>query len=254
MRTLLCIWASLGIVLLVSSCAAFHRTEASARTGVDNAQPAIPAAEEPKPQEEEEDKELKRCRLQRSLTVAREKVRRAELALAHQSADTQGQVANAERAHELAARKLAIFQERDAPLRVDESRLSLQRAQDRAKEQEEELEQLEMLYTEQDLAEKTAEIVLQRGRRRLERARRALQLETTELENLEQHHLPLEHANLQKEVDEKARELEQARRKGQLDRLDKQIALMEAEAEVAQLEAELAAVDKQEQQDKEAEE
>jgi hypothetical protein len=246
MRTLMSLCASLA-VLVLSSCAVLSKTETTAAptaNQVKAVEPSGPAAE-PSKAENDEDKELKRAKLQRSLDVAREKVERSEMALAHQLADTQAILANAERAHELAVRKLRVFQDQDAPLRLDQARLSHQRAEDYAQEQQEELQQLEMMYTEEDLADKTAEIVLNRGRRRLERAQRALELETIELTNLEEHHLPMEQADLQKDVDEKARSLEQARRKGELDRLDQEIAVMEAKAEVTGLEAELATLEKE---------
>jgi hypothetical protein len=244
MRTLVLLCASLAILPLCS-CATFSKTEttAAAAKQVKAVEPSGPAAE-PSKAADNEDKELKRAKLQRSLDVAREKAERAEMALAHQLADTQAALANAERAHELVVRKLRVFQDQDAPLRLDQARLSHQRAEDYLQEQQEELQQLEMMYTEEDLADKTAEIVLNRGRRRLARARRSLELETIELANLEEHHLPMERADLQKEVDEKARALEQARRKGELDRLDQEIAVMEAKAEVTGLEAELAALQK----------
>ncbi len=237
MRTFLLICTSLGAVALLSSCTAMHHPDVAAKPGAEDAPPP-PAAVETNA-DDQDDNEKKRADLQRSLPVAVEKVKRAELAVEHQSAGTKAAIANAERAYELSLRKLAIFREQEAPLRVEQARLSLRRARDYAQEQEEELDQLELMYSEDDLAEKTAEIVLERGRRRLERARRALQLEATELENL------------QKDADEKERELQAARRTGELDRLDKQIALMEAQTEVARLEAELADLDDKEKEDEE---
>ena len=101
--------------------------------------------------------------------------------------------------------------------------------------------------------DKTAEIVLNRGRRRLERARTSLGLEATKLENLEQHTLPLEIAELQKAVDDAAKELESARRSAEATRLAKQIALMEAESAVASLDADLAELDKKAEDKEESE-
>jgi hypothetical protein len=204
----------------------------------------------PKPKEaaEEADKEdpkRKRARLARQMAIAAEKVKKARLAQAHQQAEDQDKVARKRTERELAATKLEDFEEHNAPQRIEEARLALHRAEDRVKEAQEELAQLEMMYAEEDLADKTREIVLERGRRRLERARRELELQRTALANLEEHDLPREAAEMRAQATDKASELENLQRTAETNLLDKQIAVMEAEAEVARLEEEIEELDEE---------
>ena len=70
--------------------------------------------------------------------------------------------------------------------RVSRAELGFQFAQDGAKEAEQELQQLEMMYQEDEFADKTKEIVLERGRRRLERSKRSLAIETDAIANRDQ--------------------------------------------------------------------
>jgi len=108
-------------------------------------------------------------------------------------------------------------------------------------EAKEELEQLEMMYKNQDLADMTKEIVIRRGKRRVERATQRLALQEREHQRLEQNTLPLERTKLAGEVEEKTRDLERARRTSESSLLDRRIALMSAESDVVRIETELAA-------------
>ena len=211
-----------------------------------------PAADrdEPKPKDaaeeaEKEDPKRKRARLARELAIAAEKVKKAHLAQTHQRAEDQDKITRKNTERELAATKLADFEEHNAPQRIEEARLALHRAEDWVKEAEEELAQLEMMYAEEDLADKTREIVLERGRRRLERARRELDLQRTALANLEKHDLPREAAELRAQATDKASELENLERTAETNLLDKQIAVMEAEAEVTRLREEIDELDEE---------
>ncbi|UCG32784.1 MAG: hypothetical protein JSU68_14095 [Phycisphaerales bacterium] len=211
-----------------------------------------PAADldEPKPKDAtkeagKEDPKRKRALLARQLAIAAEKVKKARLALAHQQAEDQDKIARKSTERELVETKLRDFEGHNAPQRIEEARLELRRAEDSVKDAEEELAQLEMMYAEEDLADKTREIVLERGRRRLERARRDLDLKRTALANLEEHDLPREAAELRAQAADKASELEGLQRASETNLLDKQIALMEAEAEVTRLQAEIDELDEE---------
>jgi len=255
------LWVGLFVLTLgLSGCAGAGQTEgveadvaqkAGQAAGEKTAPPPGPqtaqVAESGKENAEADqtEKVLKRAKLARELEIARQKVRKAELALQNQRADDQAAIDKARVERELAEIKLKKFESQDAPHKLAETRLSLKNAQDNLKEQEEELEQLEMMYKEEDLADKTREIVLERGRRRLERARMSLANQQNALQILEQHTQPFELAELRSQVTQKDQALDGARRSAEAKLLEKQIDLWSAQAEVTRMEEELAELDKE---------
>jgi len=70
----------------------------------------------------------------------------------------------------LADEAMERFLEFERKAREEEARLSFRGMRNRIKDQQEELEQLEKMYSEDDLTEETEEIVLNRARRSLERS------------------------------------------------------------------------------------
>src|SRR5439155_9456262 len=146
---------------------------------------------------------------------------------------------------ELARRKLQHFQEHTAPTRVAQTELGLRGSEDGFKEAQEELAQLEMMYKDEQFADKTKEIVLERGRRRLERSQKDLEIRRRELADLKEKQLPLEMEEQAQAVGEKERELERLRHEEQSTKLDKQIGIMSAEFEIARLQDEMTVLDKE---------
>lgn len=170
----------------------------------------------------------------RKLAIQSERVEAARAALAAEEAAARDAVALAEAELEIAKKSLAQFDSTGSAIRLDRERLNLAGAQDRHREAEEELRQLEMMYAEQDLADKTREIVVNRGRRSLERAAKALDIQLRELSALESQGLPQERAKLALDVDRKTRELERARRSAADSVREKRIALLGAESDLAE--------------------
>jgi hypothetical protein len=203
-------------------------------------QPESKPAEEDKP-----DPAVKRAKLVRELAIANEKVKRAQRAVKDQEADNAAAIEQARREQELARTKLGNFEQKHAPLRLEEARLNLRGAQDNLREAEEELQQLEMMYAEGDLADKTSEIVLNRGKRRIDRARIALTNQQTALANLENHTLTYEASELRSGLAQKSDGLTTAQRAAEAKMHDKHIDLMAAEAEVMRIQQEIADVDKE---------
>lgn len=123
---------------------------------------------------------LKQAELEfeRSLLRIQGEMREAQLA----GESAQVELENAERAVEefVAQRKL----------KLDEAQLSLDRSMGQASDAELELAELQAMYDEEDFAEKTKELVLNRGRRNLEHSQRALALAKEELRQLLEHELP----------------------------------------------------------------
>ena len=189
------------------------------------------------------EKEAKRAKLTRDLEIARQKITQAQLALEHQKADDDSSVQKTAAARDLAAAKLEDFEKRTAPMKLEKARFALKRTEDGVLESREELEQLEMMYSEEELGDKTREIVIERAKRRLGRAERGLEIQLTELQNLEKETIPLERLELQLKTEAGAAEHQSKERSAEANLLEKRISLMSAQAEVARIETELKNLD-----------
>jgi hypothetical protein len=179
------------------------------------------------------------AKLERDLHVAGERLLGARLGKTHAAEKNAAALANAERELNLEQQRFRTFTERSAPNRIERAKLELTKAQDRATEAEEELRQLEMMYAADDFADQTKEIVLERGRRRLERSKRDLELRREEFAILTEMTIPQETADRELKVQKKTQELDQARREVEASKLAKQIERARAEAEIANLEAQI---------------
>lgn len=137
--------------------------------------------------------------------------------------------------------QLAQLEHVDAPARVAKAKLELSQMQDALAEQQEELAQLEMMYKESDLADKTREIVLNRGKRRVERAQEKLELQAHDVKTLGETTLPHEHDKLARQLELKRRELERAQRQAEILAQEKRVASESADLDVMRAESDLAA-------------
>ena len=184
-------------------------------------------------------KHRKLAKLERDLAIAQQRMKRAGMAIEHAGVDGQNSIAKAEAELDIARRKLETFEEKTVPTRIARAELNLQGAEDRVLEAKQELEQLELMYKDEEFADKTKEIVLERGRRRLERSQRSLEIQRVDLATLTEKTIPVELEEHELRVREKHRALERARRSAESTRLDKQIALMGAESEITRLKTEI---------------
>ncbi len=140
----------------------------------------------------------------------------------------------------LAEAELATFLEVEAPNRVTGAELSLQASRDRALEAAEELAQLEIMYEDQDLEERTREFVISRGRRQAERTEARLALEERELAALKERELVTRRTRLEIAVARAREALEAGERELTVTRLRQDLALREAERALADAERALA--------------
>ena len=169
----------------------------------------------------------------RDPAVLRDKleIARLQLATAEQRAETAR--LRKEKELELGKAELAQFDEIDAPNRLAKAKLELARRRDALSEQQEELAQLEMMYEQQDLADKTREIVLQRGKRRVERAQEELAISERETTALGARTLPRERGKLALEVETRERELVESKSDAEATLLEKRLAVRSAEDALA---------------------
>lgn len=186
------------------------------------------------------EQERNRKKTEQSLEVARLKLKKAELTAESGKRESEAAVIKARSELDLARRKLAQFDERTAPSRLANGELGIQRAEDREREAVEELAQLEAMYKEEAIVDATREIVVERGRRRLERTRRQLEIERGDFEALKSLGLPIDRTELEQKVDERVRGLEKAELDQGAKGLEQEISLLAARHEVERLEQELA--------------
>lgn len=111
----------------------------------------------------------------------------------------------AERTKRIANEELEYFQETDRAFQIEAAKQSLKSARDSLSYAEEELRQLEKMYTADDLTEETEEIVLKRARDQVERARFALK--STQLRT---------ERTLDKSIPREARQLREAARRAEI--------------------------------------
>jgi len=181
----------------------------------------------------------KRAGLERDLALAREKIAKAKRDLADQEASGSASLAKAKGDLDVVQGRLKTFDEKEAPNKLAKARLDLQMARDQNDDAKEELEQLELMYKDQDLADKTREIVIRRTKRQLARTEDHLKLQEDDLKILEERTIPQDREKIALELADKQRALVLAQRASEASLHEKRIALMAAEADVARIEREL---------------
>jgi ribosomal protein L29 len=179
------------------------------------------------------------AKLERDLDLAKEKMHRAEMAQAHAEMEQAVALEKAEQELAIERRRLDTFVTREVINRVEWAELALAGSADRLQEARDELAQLEKMYGEDDFADGTKEIVLDRGRQRLERSQRDYELRGEDFKTLTERTIPLEITEREKNVREKEQALEKARRSAEAGRLDQAIAIMSARHDIARIEAEI---------------
>lgn len=176
----------------------------------------------------------------RALETAKMKLEIAKSAQKSDEIEHEAAIVRAKSEREISEREMKQFLEVDMPRRLDESRLRLQETKDGVQDAKEELSQLEDMYKDGDLGDKTREIVLQRGKRRVERSLKWLALQEIDAQSLENVRLPIEKTRVLMALKEKTDALAKAERDAARSKIEKAIAVKDAEAEVAKQEAELA--------------
>lgn len=184
----------------------------------------------------------KLAKLERDQNIAGERLAKARMSEAHAATDQKTALAQAEQELDLETARMQKFRQREVPNRIAWAELRLTQAQDRVKDSEEELHQLELMYAEEDFADQTKEIVLDRSRRRLERSHRDLELRHEDHAILTEKTIPLELAEHEQKVRQKELALDKAHRDAEASEVDKRISLMSAEAEIVHVGVEIEAL------------
>lgn len=166
--------------------------------------------------------------------------KRQRIALEQQSAEATESIdlARAELESRNATSDLAHFLTEDMPNRLAADALAVQNSWDSLLDTREELAQLEMMYGDSKLGDATAEITLNRTKRRLQRAEEGHRLREKQAEVLKTITLPRDEERLRLEVRAKTVALESAQRAIEKGKLARAQAQHELDVEAAQLERE----------------
>ncbi len=181
----------------------------------------------------------KLAELSQQVELAQRKVKRASIDAERQRIENGGALEKVARELELAKKALGHFEAVELPQRLARAALDLQEAQDGLAEQDEEMKQLALMYAADDLADKTKEIVLARGRRRFERAKQRLDLARKEHDDLTGVQLPEQRDRLRVAVNEKELDVQRAKLTAATAEMDKGTAQLEAEMALAKAEGEV---------------
>jgi hypothetical protein len=188
------------------------------------------------------ERQRKQLRLESELNAARLRLDKSRLAAEHAELQFKESADKAEKELAIAQDKFKVFQEVTAPNRIAWAELGLQRAEDRFQEDQEELDQLELMYSEDEFADKTKEIVIDRARRRLERSQRDLELRRSDYDTLVNVTIPQETADQEFDLEQKERAIDNLHRERAGGEIDQRLGVMATEAEIIKLENELADV------------
>ena len=172
--------------------------------------------------------------------------KRQRTALEQQSSEAEEALSleRAELEHRNATKDLDHFLQEQKPNRIAEDALSLQSSWDGLLETREELAQLEIMYKDSALGDATAEITLNRTKRRLQRAEESHRLREKRSEELKTLTLPRDEERLRLEVKAKTVALDSARRAVEKGRLARAEALRGLDVEAAKLEREAADIER----------
>jgi len=197
-------------------------------------------------------KERRIAELQRNLKLARLRLDKTHLTAEQAEQRNAANLEKAEAELDLARRRLTVYNERDVPSRLAWNELSLQGAEDGAREAQEEIEQLEKMYADDEFADQTKEIVLERGRRRLQRSLRDLALRRADAQTLQEHTIPTERSERERALRDAEESLKRTQEGIASEPIDRQIELISAEGEIAKIAADIEVAQEELQETREA--
>lgn len=153
-------------------------------------------------------------------TAAKSELRLAELTRTSGIAEAESALQFAKEDLDAARRALLVFEAVERSHAITQAQMGIDQAKNRLADAEAEMGELEAMYAADDFAEITKELVLSRGRRALDMAKRGLAVAETEFKLLAEQELP-----------EKLRELQRAVREGELAVAETERALERAKLE-----------------------
>ena len=135
-------------------------------------------------------------KLQHQIELARLELESNTISVTLRRRKAQAAVRDARFNLKMAKQALDAFRTAEVPTKLKDAQISLDQARNRAELAEAELNELIAMYKEDEFAEMTKELVLKRGRKNLEFARRRLAVQKDKMEQLKKQELPRREAQL----------------------------------------------------------
>lgn len=220
------------LLLLAGSPAAFCQDETAPASPTTSAA-ATGDAEDSDPGKEAAAKERSR---QRDLSLAQIELKIAEISAQIQTMGASSATSKAAREVAEAEAALVHFVENELPVQIEQATISHDRSLHSAEHAADELAELEAMYSAEEFAEMTKELVLRRGRRSLEIAERNLAVEKAKLKNLTEEELPRKKRDLQAKLADARDALKKAELSGAKTELENVVLLTKARNRILSLE------------------
>lgn len=174
------------------------------------------------------------------LEIATTRLERAKMDAEQQQVDSALAIAKAKLDLALATKARDHYVNVEMPAKRARAELDLTQMKDNLTDQEEELTQLELMYKGDDLGDKTKEIVIARTKRRLERVKASVALQTKDLDDLVNVQQPEQKEKLDNAVKDKESDLQKAESTAKSSAMDKQLAVKAQTMEVEKQKREFA--------------
>jgi hypothetical protein len=197
--------------------------------GIRSEKPQAPAAAKSEGGEDAADKTLKK---EREVAYARMEQEIAKLSAAAEEREAENAVTEANQKLEQAKKDRDSFKGKEMPTKLAEKQLDVDRYTQRTEESRQELEELEGMYKKEDFASLTKELVINRGRKNLEFAKRGLELAKQGQEQFTGHELPKKEKELDQAVEKAEKGLQEASAKKEKGALENKLKLLKAEHRV----------------------
>lgn len=189
---------SIASLLLAAGCAATGQDSKAAGGG------AAPSSEAKGGDKKKDEPDLEK--LEGEVEVAKWELQLSELSSERDARSAREEVQAKEVSHREAELALQAFLEHERPNKVTGKKIDLDQRRNRMWEAEQELEELQAMYSQEDFAKTTKELVLERGKRNVDIAKRQLDLGEREMGAMEK----IELAGKERDLREKLRQAELA--------------------------------------------
>lgn len=221
-------YLAIALLLLVSSCSATGKSPEPAPAGGGSEGPAKDEAKAEALQKKE--RELNYAKLQFQIT---------ELELQADERSQKLSLADAERGVRHAEEELSDYLQSQKLLETAERELNADQQKAGLKETQQEYDELESMYKDEDFAKKTKELVLSRGKTRLDFSTRGLAISTSRREFQEKTVMPRRERDLREALEKSRAGLEENRASAERKKLGNQLQLMRAKDGLDDLQKEI---------------
>lgn len=176
---------------------------------------------------------------ERELNYAKLQFRITELELAADERSQRNSLAEAERGVRRAEEDLADYLQSQKALEAAERALGNDQQKEGLRETQQEYDELESMYKGEDFANKTKELVLSRGKARLEFAQRGMELSKSRQDYQEKSVLPRKDRDLHEALERARTSLEEARGAAERKKLSNELQLLRAKDALDDLQKEV---------------